>query len=131
MRRTLFVVAIAGGMLSGCYTGPSAGGFGPATTPHGVASTLQLDRTTVQGELLEVSDSGYVLLAQDALVFTPYDAVNDARFAGLGSYGSGRPRAASMAKLRLMSRFPQGLSPPTLAALLAETRQSDVRVVRE
>lgn len=117
--------------LCACFTGPSASGFPPATTPHGVESTIDIHRARLAGELLEVSDSGYVLLSEGLLVFAPFSAVRSASFSGIGSYEVGRPDPPLMERLRLVSRYPNGVTPEVLDLLLAETHQTHVNVVKQ
>jgi hypothetical protein len=131
MSRLHIVVALATAAISACHTGPSASSFTPATTGHGVESTLRLRETRVAGEVLELSDSGYVLLSQNMVTFVPYSAVRSASFSGFGSYDWGRPEPEMMEQLRLMSRFPQGIAASTLQLLMADTGQPSVRVVRQ
>ena len=112
-----------------CFTGPSVRGFQPAVSGHGVETTIDAGRLTLVGELLEASDSGFVVLESNGLMYTPYSLVHKARFSDMGSYGSGRPAPGVLQRLRLLSRFPQGMSPQTLQLLLAASGQSAPRVV--
>lgn len=116
--------------IAACFTGPSVGGFAPAVTGHGVESTIDACQLTLAGELLEASDSGYVVLEWNGLTYTPYALVRKARFSGIGSYGSGRPSPQQLEQLRLLSRFPQGMPRETVRALLAASGQAAPRVVR-
>lgn len=129
--RSLITRAMAAIAMVACYTGPSAGSFTPAATGHGIDGSLRLRETRIVGEVLEVSDSGYVLLSQNMLTFIPYSAVRSASFSGLGSYDDGRPEPEMMERLRLVSRFPQGITPSTMRVLLADTGQPNVRVLRQ
>ena len=116
---------------SACYTGPSAGSFPPATSGHGVESTIHLEHTRLAGELLDASDSGYVVLSERAIFYTPYSAVKSASFSGVGSHREGRPEAELLERLRLVSRFPKGITPAMIQALLADLRQTKVEVVTQ
>ena len=132
MSRALPVMVLALSILMcACFTGPSATGFRPATTAHGVESTIEVQRTRLAGELLEVSDSGYVLLSEGLLVFAPFSALRSASFSGIDSHESGRPDLSLMERLRLVSRYPKGMTPAVLDLLLAETHQTAVKVVRQ
>lgn len=130
----MFLVAALGfvaAAASSCFTGPSVGGFRPATTPHGVESRIQLRQTVVRGELLEVRDTAYVLLDESGVLLVPYSAVHEARFEGVVSYLGGAPGGVTSERLRLVSRYPHGMPAGVLQSLLAEVHQSELRVVRE
>lgn len=131
MRHVLVLSLLLGSAgVSACFTGPSAAGFPPAITPHGVASRIRLRRSVVRGELLEVRDTAYVVLGDDALLLLPFDAIGNADFDGVLSV-AGAPGSAASERLRLVSRYPQGMSPRVLESLLAAVHQSELRVVRE
>jgi len=116
---------------SACYTGPSVGSFPPAMSGHGIEGTVHLDHTRLAGELLDASDSGYVLLSDRAIFYTPYIAVKSAGFSGVGSHRDGRPDPEMLERLRLVSRFPKGITPAMLQALLADLRQTKVEVITQ
>lgn len=130
-RIALGLALLASVAASACYTGPSVGSFPPATSAHGVESTIHLEHTRLAGELLDASDSGYVVLSERAIFYTPYGAVKSASFSGVGSHRDGRPEAGMLEHLRLVSRFPKGITPAMLQALLADLRQTQVEVVTQ
>lgn len=114
------------------------------------------EREHVEGELLEVRKDGLLLKTREAradgvvkrrLVFAPYTAMEDVGFEELnlsvvnefdpwdeedyGAKGDGpsKRRERDREKLRLLSRFPQGLSRPLLEELLAAEGQTTVEVI--
>jgi len=121
-------------VLAGCYFGQTAAKFEPALGPRGVATTItSAGRTVVSGELIEVGDTSLLVDTAPAIVRVPYDVIRHAAFAQTGIHlDDGRaPAASTRDKLRLLSRFPQGLSPALLQALLEARGQAEVtRLVR-
>jgi hypothetical protein len=115
-----------------CQVGGTVETFAPAHQPAGVAVdlTLQGGRKT-RGELLAVEDTALVVLAQDSVTLVSYGAIFDWRFSQVGALLE-RPPAPDLAtKLRLLSRFPQGLTPALLGRLLAAHGQAALKVVTE
>jgi hypothetical protein len=117
-------------MAVGCYTGPSAGHFRPAVSGHGVDTHLHVGRKRIDGELLELRDSAYVVVNGDGISLVPFAIVDAASFDGLGSYSGGAPGAEWAQRLRLVSRFPQGMPDRAIAMLLGAAHQSELRVVK-
>jgi hypothetical protein len=129
--RTLHLLSIAVLVsATACFTGPSVGRFRPAQTGHGIEGELRLRDRRVDGELLEIRDSAYVLVSSDSVMIVPFTAVRGAHFDALGSVGGGRPRIDNFALLQLSSRFPRGISDATMAQLLAVAGQSSMSYVR-
>lgn len=125
-RACLTIVVLAAGA---CFTGPSAGSFTPAVSGHGVDAHLHLGRRRVEGELLELRDTGYVVINTLGVQIVPFSGVDAASFDGLGSlYGT--PGSDWSERLRLASRFPHGMPDSALAQLLAVTHQSQMTYVR-
>lgn len=154
MRRRLFAAAIL--MAAGCTIGPGRR-FKTDLAPEGaelaadVVGSGSLVRAEVRGELLEVRKDALVVLGmvdevvleppsqvavkrearQRQIVLLPFANVVRARFDKVGSGGSFSdrkpPSAAAREKLRLVSRFPQGLAPEYLQRLLAAEGQTEVR----
>src|SRR6184192_2685964 len=114
----------------GCHIGGRVDRFAPATRPEGVAVALALrGGRTAQGELLAVQDTALVVLAQDTVTLVPYGAVETGRFSQVGELRATPPAPDFARRLRLVSRFPQGLTPDLLARLLAAHGQSALKVV--
>ena len=134
MRRSIVRSMMAAAFtLAGCYTGPSTKDFRPATTPRGVGARIELHHRSLSGELLEVRDTAFVLYddAGTGLVLLPFSAVAGARFDEIGSYSGGTPDAEWSVKLRQVSRYPYGMSPSVLQALLANAHQAELHVVTQ
>jgi hypothetical protein len=120
-----------------CHSGPSVQRFAPAHEPGGAAISLQLRRAGVAwritGELLAVRDSD--LLVRDTAAFwrVPIRAIRSATVQAKGgdvSIERGRIAAGSRDRLRLLSRYPHGLSDELLARLLAAYGRDSVDIAR-
>lgn len=118
-----------------CRWGPRLERFEPATAPRG--ATLQV--TTAQpgglweAELLAVSDSGVLVRTGRPLVFLRWEQVRRGAVEDLGAeyrFGGGRPSGDVVERLRLVSRFPQGVDATLLQRLLAVSGQSGVEAGR-
>lgn len=112
-------------LLAACYVGSSAKRYAPAQGPAGAAVTLNLpgDRK-VGGELLAVEDSTLLLLEERQLVRVDIAAIKSLR----GPSISTRILSDEMrGRLRLISRYPQGVPPELEAALLQAYGGTQVR----
>lgn len=120
-------------LLSGCYFGQTAAKFEPALGPRGVSTTITTPWRNVTGDLIEVGDEGLLLDTAEGVALVPYATIRDGAFAqtGIRIQGGHAPGASTREKLRLLSRFPQGLSPALLKTLLEAHGQAEVtRVAR-
>ncbi len=114
----------------GCSVGGRVDRFAPAHRPEGVAVTLGLrGGRKAQGEPLAVQDTALLVLAQDTVTLVPYNAVVNGEFSQVGELVELPPAPDFATALRLVSRFPQGLSPDLLARLLAAHGQPALKVV--
>lgn len=123
---TLVLVAL----LAGCRLGTTLPEFVPARSPEGVRTTLRLRAGRVEGELLAVVDTALVLRRfadTPPIVLVPYRAIVAGAFHQVRASleGGHPPRAADRERLRLVSRFPQGLSPELWQRLLAGYGQAE------
>lgn len=125
-------VALLGGLgLAGCHLGTGVGSFAPATHAGGVPVSVESRSARLDAELLSVSDTGLLLASDSGLVFAPYRAIRGATFGQVSeeiSKGEA-PHAATRERLRLISRFPQGVSAERVRALLAAYHQDSLRVL--
>lgn len=155
--RPQLVAAACLALALGCAIGPgrrfeasrTPQGARVAATVAGSATGVV--KTEVKGELVEVRADGLLVLGkpdeitreratgvelrrvaeQAALVLLPFNRILEARFTGLGGWSNIDARRAPTAevreRLRLVSRFPQGLAPDQLSRLLAAQGQLEVR----
>lgn len=119
----LAVVALAGG----CAFGPRPENFGPARGPEGAEVLLFFDpRRSIRGELLEVRDSTMLVLVARRVTLVRFDQLRGARIQllpRLDLYNGRMPSERGREELRLVSRFPYGLTPELEATLLASHGQ--------
>lgn len=115
--------------FAACTTSPTLSRFPPANSPAGVRATLRVGTQRVQGELLEASDSGFVVLRSPEILFARLADVREASFHGLGRIPVRAIRPKEMDTLRHASRFPTGIPLGVLPQLLAHTGQRAVVVV--
>ena len=123
MRAALAVTLLA---AIGCYTGPSASNFAPAQGPRGVAVDLQIERRggRVRGELLELQDQLLLVLRDSSrVVIVPIRAVDVGSFTRVGQLIE-NGTTTHVDQIRLLSRYPAGLSPEVRARLLAAYGQT-------
>ena len=128
--RSLRTIALLAPLAtSACQFGKRLEHLPSATTPVGATMfILPAANAPYSAELLAVEDSGLFVLAQGRLLFAPHAELTAAtRVVGAASkplgrewsYGrDGRPSDERLARLRLVSRFPQGLAPHVLDELL-------------
>jgi DNA-binding transcriptional LysR family regulator len=118
--------------LQACFHhGTTVESFPPARTPKGVTGQIKTTRADYTVELIEVRDGGIVILSAQTLRFLPYSAITSSRFDGIGDSISNRksPSPKVRERLRLLSRFPPGLTPELLQTLL--TAHAQTQLVQE
>ena len=117
--RTSFVIGV---VLSGCIgIGRSAESYPPARSAAGIEVTLETRVRTITGELLELREDAYLVREDSAIVLVPRAMVRGGRMQG-SPLRSGK-------RLRLMSRFPNGLTPELLRAVLDAYDQPEVETL--
>lgn len=115
-----------------CYHGPSLRTFQPALRPDGIGAELHLQDTTIEGELLEVRETALIVLTDAGrVVLVPVEGIRRGIFAQRGLLlGEGLPPVGALAELRILSRFPGGMTPEIRARLLAAYGQREIQVAR-
>lgn len=150
LRSTYLLLCLS---IAGCQFGPRIDSLEQARQPEGIATTIKFHNGIdvpgrLKGELLEVREHGLLVIARETgkggsvekrLVFVPYTAMEDADFDQLNLRVVGQhdvstgeywpPSLRDREKLRLLSRFPQGLSTPLLEQLLEAKDQTAVEVI--
>jgi len=114
-----------------CYHGPSLQKFEPAHVPDGIDADLRLAHSRVRGELLAVEDTALIVLSEaHKVVRVPFSKVKTGDFRDLGTLiGDWKPSQDTVERLRLVSRFPAGLTPELRGRLLAAYGQTELEVV--
>ena len=117
--------------LVACHVGTRASSFAPAVDPEGVSAQIVTHAGTFDAELLAVSDTGLLLLRNRTLVLARYAVIREATFQQVAETVERgvAPDSATRERLRLISRFPQGVSRERLRALLAAYGQPAVEVL--
>jgi hypothetical protein len=130
LRPGLLVALALAGALAGCMIGPAGRSLAPAQSANGALVTVTAASGDVAGELLAVQPEGMVLLGARVLL-VPFAAVREpARVARLVRLEPNvPPTARDRDRLRMLSRFPQGIPPDYLARLLREAGQNDLIVI--
>lgn len=122
--------------VSACSMGTRVQKFEPAQQPGGVMIQLRLrdgrGTRVVGGELLAVQDSGLFVRAMTMLLFVPNGSVRQGQTTtrGAGVTFAGRPTGSSRERLRLLSRYPGGMTADLLGRLLAAYGRDSVETVR-
>jgi hypothetical protein len=115
-------------LATGCTVGTHARNYAPARGPAGAMVNLQLtDKSRSTGELLAVENSALLLLSDNHLVRVPLSQVRRGSAPKVSFNGS--LRDDSRERLRLISRYPQGVSSTLEAELLRAYGQSEVRTL--
>jgi hypothetical protein len=142
MKGSTAIVLLAG-LAGGCAYGMTKEKFRPARDPHGIETRITTSAAEFAGELIEIRAAGLVLLsehvsfprsgtttAERRLRLIPYGAIRSSRFEQLDprvDIIDGRtPPDQERERLRLVSRFPPGLSPEVLSQLLKECGQTEL-----
>ena len=130
--------------LSACHVGPQIKDLELANNPEGATVEVQVlpadgrDKLKFEGELLEIRDDGIVFSgtsaddAADQVIFVAWSRATRVRATEFGGYRAEIGRSLEWSdetkeRFRLISRFPQGISPEIMEGLLAAHRQEEVR----
>jgi hypothetical protein len=140
-RRDVSILLLLNAGLAACSIGTTAAKFAPALGPQGVTVSGEADRARFMGELLAVEPGGVLLLLgegslrRDAqpsgscrVVRVLYASIDrlSAKQEGASVDGRRPPRERVAERLRLLSRFPRGLSDTVLRGLLDTCGQSRI-----
>ena len=131
-RATAFLtLVLLAGLSAGCSIGMTAKKYRPAQAPQGVIVHVDSARGKFSGELIEVRvDSGIVLLADQKLRLLRYTEILSSSVDQTSSRYAPSNRTAPkpdvQAQLRLLSRFPQGLTPELMGQLLNAYGQTEL-----
>lgn len=115
-------------LVAACTIGTHAKNYAPAKGPAGAMVNLQLtDRTRITGELLAVEQTALLILRDSQLVRIELSRVRTGSAPKLSF--NGQLRGDSRDRLRLISRYPQGVSPELEGQLARAYGQGGVRTV--
>lgn len=139
-RRAGIVVVFIG--CTGCSVGPQIHEFNPAREPAGISAEVTTRSAVpgeikLSGEILAITDAGVLLLRKigetPRIVQVPYEVLRTVdpeqrRAVQVGTLAVEK-RPARIGRLRLLSRYPQGITPELLQALLRAYDQPAVHDV--
>jgi len=112
-------------LLAACSIGPSGKSYPPAKGPAGAAVEIELHRNRgIGGELLAVEDTTLLLVENRQLIRVAIPAVKSLRGPRISTRQLDEPMRQ---RLRLISRYPQGVSAELEARLLQAYGAPDVR----
>ena len=113
-------------LLTACQVGTHAKNYAPATGPAGATVMLPLtDKSKTTGELLAVESGALLLLQASQLTRVPLSQIRSGSAPKVGF--DGRLGGNTRERLRLLSRYPQGVSPELEGHLLRAYGQGEVR----
>ncbi len=146
LRLQIYIAILA--LLSACSVGPRIDHIYAARLPDGASVLIEIvqsgrqKKQIYEGELLEVRDDGLVVaLRSDSIrdthiAFVPWNIVYRVKattLPGIQSYTPHRERRREIAikEFRIVSRYPQRLSPELLAKLLASFDQKAMDIIEK
>jgi hypothetical protein len=138
LRCALLVLASAA--LWACHVGPRIADLTAPRQPAGAHVVIELDASrhgrSREGELIAVRDDGVIVAlpstgSKQQLTLIDWKAIYRLTARSLPGFGAtpaqnGAPSAGDIDKMRLVSRYPQGLSPALTADLLAAYQQQSL-----
>src|SRR5688572_25049074 len=111
-------LAIALPLVAACMVGTSGRGYAPARGAAGATVSLELPgKRVILGELLAVEETTLLLLQQQQLTRVTIAAIESGK-APKVSFAGRALSPATRERLRLVSRYPQGVSAELEARLL-------------
>ncbi|MGH7649384.1 MAG: hypothetical protein ACREND_14805 [Gemmatimonadaceae bacterium] len=132
MKASLLIVLCA--IAFGCHVGERVEDFKVAHEPTGTsAEVIVASGTIMRAELLAVSDSNIVVLWSGTVIDVPYGHTKlvSIETPNIRLEHGAHPSADQLERLRLISRFPQGMSPELQARLLAAYHQNAIGSVNQ
>lgn len=117
-------------LSNGCSLDMTARKYRPAQEPKGVNMRIDTTLGKFSGELIEVRNVGIVVLADQKLRLLPYTVILSSKIDQTESryaiYQRTVPKPEVQEHLRLLSRFPQGLTPELMKQFLGEYGQTEL-----
>jgi hypothetical protein len=133
MKRFKASIAVLALAVTGCVFGANAAVVPFSRTPAGATVTILTDKGKYTAELVEVRDSGVVLRQPALLLIAPFSTMRRLRADHLGSTYSaivnGGLTPTMRERFRLVSHYPQGMTPEIEKVMLAQVKQTQLVVV--
>lgn len=133
MRARLGVITLCAALA--CSVGPKPENVRPAREPAGATVGLQVrsgrERQLVTGELLAVQDSGLLVRDTTRIVLVRNQAIRRGTLLapGIAVSFTAKPVGDTRERLRLVSRYPAGVSAELLRRLLAAYGHDSLRTI--
>jgi hypothetical protein len=116
-------------LLAACMVGSSGRSYAPARGPAGATVWLELTgKREISGELLAVEQATLLVLQEQQLVRVRMTLIQSGKTPRI-SFAGRSMSADTRERLRLVSRYPQGVSPELEARLLQAYGTSSVRQI--
>ena len=129
--RTRYLGPVLLGMA--CSVGPRAEKFAPARDPGGVEVRLDFGKgkRRAVGELIAVRDTALLIREDSVIELVRLASIRNGSATASGSRAvfSRKPTRATRERLRLLSRYPNGVPPELLRQLLDAYGQSELMVL--
>jgi hypothetical protein len=126
--RFLPAIGLGVAVLAGCLVGTQARNYAPATGPAGATVNLELaDKSKITGELLAVETDAVLLLRIHELTRISLSQIRRGHAPKIGF--DRRLAGNTRERLRLVSRFPQGVNRELEVQLLQAHGQAGVKTV--
>lgn len=129
--RTLALASLLA--LAACHVpwGVTPESYPPARRAAGTTAYVTMTTGRVEGELLEVRDTALVLRTRDRIVLVLTSQAQQLDFEDLRRHKRVHDSLTSRdrERLRLLSRYPQGIPPGVMQQILADRRQTEPIVI--
>lgn len=116
-----------------CSVGPRAEKFAPARGPGGAEVRLELGREKrlAVGELIAIQDTALLIRRDSVIELVSLASIRRGAATASGSRAvfSRKPTPATRERLRLLSRYPNGVTPELLRQLLDAYGQAELTVL--
>jgi hypothetical protein len=134
MRNGIVTALVVITIVGACTVGKSGKELMVATGPAGASIRVAVPQGAVTGELVTLREHGLIVRSGTQLRFLPYGIITRLTVSELGPdyavSAQGGMTAQKKAKLRLVSRFPHGMTPQIEREFLAKLGQSAIDTVR-
>ena len=118
-----------------CSVGTKGKDFLPAHEPGGATVQIRYGRASLRlaGELLAVQEDGLLGRTGDTVWLAPNSVLRRGEIVtrGMRAAFSGRLQGSARERFRLLSRFPQGVTPEVLRQVLTAYGRDSVQVLPE
>jgi hypothetical protein len=115
----------AAGVVTACIQTSPDPRIDPALrSPLGVHGQIDVGGDRYEGELLTITAADFALLTDRHLVVIPFAIAGDARFSAIGVSTFRAPWTTHAEQLKYASRYPYGIPPAALDAILRQRGQT-------